>query len=84
MEACASAHHWGRWLTGLGIAVKPPPARYVRTYVKRNRTDAADALCREMNNFENLDPAPLSVSGIVLARHWCASIYARNNAFMRD
>jgi transposase len=43
MEACGSAHHWGRWLTGLGIPVKLLPARYVRAYVKRNKTDAADA-----------------------------------------
>ena len=43
MEACGSAHHWGRWLTGLGIEVKMLPARYVRAYVKRNKTDAADA-----------------------------------------
>ena len=43
MEACGSAHHWGRWLAGIGIAVKLLPARYVRAYVKRNKTDAADA-----------------------------------------
>lgn len=43
MEACGSAHHWARWLSGLGIAVKLLPARYVRAYVKRNKTDAADA-----------------------------------------
>jgi transposase len=43
MEACGSAHHWGRWLTGMGIVVKLLPARYVRAYVKRNKTDAADA-----------------------------------------
>ncbi len=43
MEACGSAHHWARWLAGLGIAVTLLPARYVRAYVKRNKTDAADA-----------------------------------------
>lgn len=43
MEACGSAHHWARWLGRLGIAVKLLPARYVRVYVKRNKTDAADA-----------------------------------------
>jgi transposase len=43
MEACGSAHHWARWLTGLGIEVTLLPARYVRAYVKRNKTDAADA-----------------------------------------
>ena len=43
MESCGNAHHWGRWLTGLGIEVRLLPARYVRAYVKRNKTDAADA-----------------------------------------
>jgi transposase len=43
MEACGSAHHWGRWLTSLGIEVRLLPPRYVRPYVKRNKTDAADA-----------------------------------------
>lgn len=43
MEACGSAHHWGRVLQGRGIEVKLLPASYVRAYVKRNKTDAADA-----------------------------------------
>ncbi len=44
MEACGSAHHWGRWLRGKAVAVKLLPARYVRPYVRRNKTDAADCL----------------------------------------
>jgi transposase len=44
MEACGSAHHWARWLNGMGIEVKLLPAAYIRAYVKRNKTDAADAL----------------------------------------
>lgn len=43
MEACGSAHHWARWLNGLGIEVRLLPAQYVRAYVRRNKTDAADA-----------------------------------------
>lgn len=43
MEACGSAHHWARWLNSLGIEVRLLPAQYVRAYVKRNKTDAADA-----------------------------------------
>jgi transposase len=43
MEACGSAHHWARWLNGLGIQVRLLPAQYVRAYVRRNKTDAADA-----------------------------------------
>jgi transposase len=43
MEACGSAHYWARVLQGLGIAVRLLPPAYVRAYVKRNKTDAADA-----------------------------------------
>jgi len=43
MEACGSAHHWARWLNRLGIEVSMLPPAYVRAYVRRNKTDAADA-----------------------------------------
>lgn len=43
MEACASAHHWGRELTALGHEVRLMPPAYVKAYVKRGKTDAADA-----------------------------------------
>jgi transposase len=43
MEACATAHHRGRELRRLGHEVRLMPPAYVRPYVKRGRTDAADA-----------------------------------------
>lgn len=43
MEACGSAHHWGRVLQGLGHEVKLIAAQFVRPFVKTNKTDAADA-----------------------------------------
>lgn len=43
MQACGSAHHWARRLEGIGIEVRLLPAAYVRAYVRRNKTDAADA-----------------------------------------
>lgn len=43
MEACGSAHFWARRLQAQGITVTLLPPRYVRAYVKRNKTDAADA-----------------------------------------
>ena len=43
MEACGSAHYWARTLRSRGIEVRLLPAQYVRAYVKRNKTDAADA-----------------------------------------
>jgi transposase len=42
MEACASAHFWARRLLGLGYEVTLLPARCVRPYVRRNKTDRAD------------------------------------------
>ena len=43
MEACAGAHHWARELTALGHEVRLMPPAYVKPYVKRGKTDAADA-----------------------------------------
>ena len=43
MEACASAHHWGREIGTLGHTVKLVPPIYVKPFVKRQKNDAADA-----------------------------------------
>jgi transposase len=43
MEACSSAHYWARELVALGHDVRLIPPQYAEPYVKRNKTDAADA-----------------------------------------
>jgi transposase len=43
MEACGSAHHWARTLQAQGHEVRLLPPQYVRAYVRRSKTDAADA-----------------------------------------
>lgn len=43
MEACSGAHHWGRELQEMGHEVRLMPPSYVKPYVKRGKTDAADA-----------------------------------------
>ena len=43
MEACGSAHHWGRVLKGFGHQVRLIAAQFVKPFVKTNKTDAADA-----------------------------------------
>jgi transposase len=43
MEACGSAHYWARRISALGHTVRLLPAHYVKAYVRRNKTDRADA-----------------------------------------
>jgi len=63
MEACGSAHHWARWLNARGIEVRLLPAAYVRAYVKRNKTDAADA-CALLEAARCADIAPVRVKSV--------------------
>lgn len=43
MEACGSAHHWGRIAQAAGHEVRLIPALYVKPFVKRHKNDALDA-----------------------------------------
>lgn len=43
MEACGGAHWWARKIESLGHQVVLLHAKYVRPFVKTNKTDAADA-----------------------------------------
>ena len=43
MEACGTAHYWGRVAQGRGHRVTLLPPHYVRPFVRRNKTDRADA-----------------------------------------
>ena len=43
MEACGSAHYWGRQAQGHGHRVTLLPPHVVRPYVPRNKTDRTDA-----------------------------------------
>ena len=43
MEACASAHYWGREIEKLSHEVKLIPPIYVKPFVKRHKNDTTDA-----------------------------------------
>ena len=43
LEACGTAHYWGRALSALGFEVRLVPPSYVKAYVKRGKNDAVDA-----------------------------------------
>jgi transposase len=43
MEACASAHYWGRTLERFGHTVRLMAPQFVKPYVKANKNDVADA-----------------------------------------
>lgn len=60
MEACGTAHHWGRELEALGHSVSLLPPADVRRYRDGNKTDRADtkALLEAARN-EAIDTVPL-------------------------
>lgn len=43
IEACGTGHYWARQIAAFGHEVRLIPAAYVKPYVKRGKTDAADA-----------------------------------------
>jgi transposase len=88
MEACGSAHYWARKIQALGHRVMLLPPHHVRPYVRRNKTDRADAKgLLEASRNEDIHPVPVkSVDQQVLtALHrlrsgWMRERTARLNA----
>ena len=60
MEACGSAHHWARVLSGHGHEVRLMHAKYVKAYVKRGKSDLRDAeACCEAVRRSNMRFVPV-------------------------
>jgi transposase len=95
MEACGTAHHWGRVAQGHGHRVTLLPAQYVRPYARGNKTDRtdADALLEAVRSGRIVPVAIKTVAQqelVALHRiraQWMASRTARINAlrgFLRE
>lgn len=88
MEACGSAHYWGRELRAMGHDVRLLPPQYVRAYVPRNKTDRSDVKALlEAHRNEELDAVPIKTVDqqcmALLHRSrsaWMATRVARLNA----
>jgi transposase len=87
LEACGTAHYWGRHLQELGHQVILLPPYDVRPYVRRNKTDRADAkgLLEAFRN-EAIHPVPvksISHQGVAalhrLRSTWLATRTSRIN-----
>ncbi len=60
MEACGTAHHWGRVFTAWGHEVRLLPANYVKPYRRRSKTDRADTeAILEAARCEGIVPVPV-------------------------
>lgn len=87
LEACASAHYWGRKLEACGHTVRLIAPQFVKPYVKSNKNDArdAEAICEAVSR-PSMRFVPLKSpesqallalhrgrSGLVKARTMCAN-----------
>lgn len=87
MEACGTSSFWGRKFESMGHRVVLLPPSQVRPYVRRNKTDSADAKALlEAHRNEAIRPVPIkSVSQQILAAlhrfraGWMAEKTARIN-----
>src|SRR5262245_10625877 len=81
MEACGTAHFWGRKITGLGHRVLLLPPGHVRPYVRRNKTDQTDTKgLLEAHRNEEIHPVPLKS----VAQQTLAGLHRLRSAWMAD
>ena len=87
MEACGTAHFWGRELASFGHAVRLLPAQYVRAYRRRSKTDRND-VCALVEAARNVEIMPVAVKSVEqqsiqllhrLRSQWMATRTARIN-----
>ena len=66
MEACASAHYWGREIAKLGHTVKLIAPAYVKPFVKRQKNDMS--VTRDMSGFRSTRSVRVFTGGIACCR----------------
>ena len=79
LEACGSAHHWARQLQALGHSVQLLPPRYVKPYVRRSKTDRADASAL-LEAARNKEIRPVPVKSV--SQQAIASLHRLRSAWM--
>jgi transposase len=88
MEACGTAHYWGRECHRRGLVAHLLPPQYVRAYVRRNKTDRTDAeALLEARRCAGLHPVPVksteqqALQALHTVRaHWQRARISRLNA----
>jgi transposase len=72
LEACATSHYWAREIGAFGHQVRMIPPIYVKAYIKRGKTDAADAeaiceaVARPTMRFVPIKDAEQQAAGMLL------------------
>jgi len=79
LEACGSSHHWGRELVKRGHRVRLLPPHDVHRYVRRNKTDSADAQAL-LEASRNHDIRPVPVKSV--DQQAIASLHRLRSAFL--
>jgi len=81
LEACGTAHYWGRQLEGLGHHVLLLPPHAVSPYVSRSKTDRADAKALlEAHRNEEIHPVPVKS----IAQQGLAALHRLRSAWVAD
>jgi transposase len=81
MEACGTAHHWGRQLQALGHRVRLLPPSDVARYRDGNKTDRADAIALlEASRKERIDEVPIKT----MEQQALTSLHRLRSAYVAD
>ena len=81
MEACGTAHHWGRQLEALGHRVRLLPPSDVARYRDGNKTDRADTIAiLEAARNEAIDAVPVKT----LEQQALTSLHRLRSAYVAD